>query len=219
MALHRLLNHGDSAGAVPGSEIGYALSMRLSVHPLLHRLRIAGLLLLIGALLPAVPAKALTAVPRSFDELVQLADTVIVGTVTAVRSEMTDTPTQGIISLVTLSQLQVVKGAALEGDYTLQVPGGVVGRYAEDYPGLPMFRVGQRYVLFVRGNRRDFFPVVGVNQGVFRVLTDAAGRQVVVRDDAAAENPALSALTAVAPGLDQFIRDIQARLPAAGSAQ
>jgi hypothetical protein len=187
--------------------------MHAPCRPLCNHLRAIGVVLLAWGLLSAT-AQALTVVPRSFDELVQLADTVVVGTVTAVHSEMTDTAAQRIISQVTLSQLQVIKGPAIDGDYVLQVPGGVVGRYAEDYPGLPSFEVGRRYVLFVRGNRRDFFPVVGVTQGVFRVVNDAAGRQVVVRDDAAAEARSLSALTAKAPSLDQFIRDIQARLPA-----
>lgn len=75
----------------------------------------------------------------------------------------------------------------------------MVGRYAEDYPGLPAFKVGRRYALLVRGNHGDFFPVVGVTLDVFRVMTNATGRVVVVRDDEAATH-SLSALTAT--GLD-----------------
>lgn len=186
--------------------------MRNATRPTSHPLRAAPLILLAWALLAATPVHALTAVPRSFDELVQLADAVIVGTVSAVNSEIAYTPSRHIISHVTLSDLQVIKGATIAGDYILEVPGGVVGRYAEDYPGLPVFQVERRYVVFVRGNQHDFFPVVGVDQGVFRVTKDAAGRQVVVREDAAA-NPARGALTVTAPSLEQFIRDIQARLP------
>lgn len=178
----------------------------------------AGLILMASVLVAAAPARALTATPRSFDELVQLADTVLVGTVSAVASTLVYTPSQHVVSQVTLADLQVIKGPAIDGGYTLQVPGGVVGRYAEDYPGLPTFRVGRRYVLFVRGNHRDFFPVVGVTQGVFRVIEDVTGQQVVVGEEAAAQHPALSALSTTAPSLDSFIRDIRARLPKTGGA-
>lgn len=196
--------------------MGYPFLMHKPIRPFWNRLRTA-LIVLAWALPAAAPVQALTAVPRSFDELVQLADTVIVGTVGAVQSAMVYAPSEHIVSHVTLGQLQLIKGTAVDGSYTLEVPGGVVGRYAEDYPGLPVFRVGRRYVLFVRGNRRDFFPVVGVSQGVFRVIADASGRQVVVPDDAAAHSPALSALISTAPSLDQFIRDVEARLPAAAT--
>ncbi len=193
-------------------------SVTLSFHPVRTRLSLLCALLL--SVLLATPAHSLTVVPRSFDELVQRADTVMVGTVQDVHSEFADNGLdQNILSFVSFIELQIIKGQIPTQKYTLQVPGGVVGRFAQNYPGIPQFQAGQRYVVFIRGNHRDFFPVVGINQGVFRVLTDAQGRQVVVRDDIALKaelSRSLSSITRTAPSLDSFLQRIKALLPAAG---
>jgi len=65
--------------------------MRMPLHRLGNRLCTAALVALVWALVPPAPVFALTVMPRSFDELVQLADTVIIGTVTAMHSERSDT--------------------------------------------------------------------------------------------------------------------------------
>lgn len=194
-------------------------SITLSSQPVGARPSLLCAVLLLLGLLSAAPAYSLTVVPRSFDELVQLADVVMVGTVQDVRSEFADNdPDQNILSFVSFKELQIIKGEVPTQEYTLQVPGGVVGRFAQNYPGIPQFQPGQRYVVFIRGNHRDFFPVVGVTQGVFQVLTDGQGRQVVVRDDIALQaglTRLLSSITHNAPSLDTFLRQIKALLPAA----
>ena len=168
------------------------------------------------ALLLCTPAHGLSVVARSFDELVQRADLVLVGTVSEVHSEFADNglDQNTIFSYVNFSDLQVVKGQVNSEPYVLRVPGGVVGRFAQDYPGIPAFQTGQRYLVFIRGNQHDFFPVVGISQGVFRILNNAQGQQVVVRDDhiGHAGRRALTTLTQDAPTLDNFIQDIRARL-------
>lgn len=177
---------------------------------------LAGLLLVAG-----IPAHGLTVLPRTFDELVQLADAIMVGTVQEVHSGFADNGlSQNILSYVDFGDLQIIKGQVSTPTYTLQVPGGVVGRFAQDYPGIPQFQAGQRYVVFIRGNQRDFFPVVGITQGVFRVLKDGQGKQVVVRDDIAAQTSglrSLSSVTRTAPSLDTFEQEIKDRLPNARS--
>lgn len=170
------------------------------------------------------PAFALSVVPRSFDELVQRADLVMVGTVQDVRSEFADggLDQNTIFSYVSFGDLDVVKGRVAAMEYELRVPGGVVGRFAQDYPGVPTFQTGQRYLLFIRGNRRDFFPVVGITQGVYRVLTTTQERHVVVRDDQIDRTGrrALTSAAQNAPSLDTFIQAIRSRLtPAPGNLQ
>jgi hypothetical protein len=190
----------------------------VSCQPATGQRSFLGLILFVG-LLVCMPVQGLTVVPRSFDDLVQLADVVIVGTVKEVHSEFGNGGLdQHIFSFVNFNDLQVIKGQVAGEEYALQVPGGVVGRIAQDYPGVPVFHIGQRYVVFVRGNNRDFFPVVGITQGLFRVMTDAQGRQVVVRDDAANHATlarSLNAVTNNAPGLDTFLQQIRDRLPSA----
>jgi len=174
------------------------------------------------AVLMCTPAHSLTVISRSFDELVQHADLVLVGTVSKVHSEFADDglDQNTIFSYVNFNDLQVVKGQVNSEPYEMRVPGGVVGRFAQDYPGIPAFQTGQRYLVFIHGNRHDFFPVVGINQGVFRILSNAQGQQVVVRDDHIGHDGlrALTTLTQDAPTLDKFIQDIRARLTPAAPA-
>jgi hypothetical protein len=177
--------------------------------------------LAIIALVSQIPAYGLSVIPRTFEELVQRADLVLVGTVREVRSNFAHggLDQNTIISDVSFYDLRLVKGQVAGSEYVLQVPGGVVGRFAQNYPGIPSFQTGQRYLVFIRGNRRDFFPVVGINQGVFRIVANDRGQQVVVRDDRIghAGRRTLSTMRQTAPTLDAFIQKIQDRLaPAAG---
>lgn len=161
-------------------------------------------------------AHGLSVQPRSFDELVQLADLVVVGTVRDVRSGFADggLDQNTIFSYVSFAELEVIKGQADTTEYVLRVPGGTVGRFAQDYPGTPVFQIGQRYLVFIRGNHHDFFPVVGINQGVFRILSNARGQRVVVRDDRISHGGqrALTAIMQDAPSLDDFIQKIRTRM-------
>jgi hypothetical protein len=122
---------------------------------------------------------ALTIVPRTFTELVGLADWVLIGTVTQVASAV-EAKGERIYTYVTLADLEVIKGEWHDTDYVLRVSGGVVDQQMEVYPGLPQFETGRRYILFIQGNFSALFPVVGLHQGVFRVEWDAARQQTVV---------------------------------------
>jgi hypothetical protein len=135
---------------------------------------------------------ALTAIPRTFAELVERADCVLIGTVMRVTTAG-GAEGEKIYTYVTLEDLDVLKGAVPDPAYVLRVRGGVVDTHAEVYPGLPPLAVGGRYLLFVQGNFRDLFPVVGLHQGVFRVEWDAARQQEVVRPLQAEAPPRSSA--------------------------
>jgi len=123
---------------------------------------------------------ALTAIPRTFAELVERADCVLIGTVMQVTTAV-GAEGEKIYTYVTLADLDVLKGEVPDTSYVLRVRGGVVDTQAEVYPGLPQLEAGGRYILFVQGNFRDLFPVVGLHQGVFRVGWDSARQQEVVR--------------------------------------
>jgi len=125
-------------------------------------------------------AQALTTVEHSFDEMVAMADTILVGTVTSIDSRWGEGYNAGTIySLIQLEQLEVVKGEETQGPFTLKVIGGIVGDQAQFYPGMPQFQTGQRYLLFVRGNNRLIFPIVGVSQGIYRVQWDESQQQEI----------------------------------------
>lgn len=183
-----------------------------------HRIRIRrccralGTGLLLAASLIGTAAHALSVVPRSFDELVALADLVVVGTVAAQRSRDDGAPGHGISTYITLTDLEIVKGTLSEPDYTLRGAGGRAGGRAQEYTGLPQLRTGERYVLFVRGNHRELFPVVGVQQGVFRVLRDGAGRERVLPFATEQYGAAASIADPGSESLDSFLQRVRERL-------
>lgn len=132
--------------------------------------------ILTGMLLTASAAWALTTVPRRFEELVTLADQIVVGTVERRESRWRDPVQQrGIVTQITLTDLEWLKADQPGDTFTLQIAGGQIGPYGEAIAGLPQLSVGERYVLFVRGNSQSLFPVVGIEQGVLKVRNDAGG--------------------------------------------
>ena len=161
-------------------------------------------------------AHSLTETPRSFDKLVQLSDMILVGTVRDVRSEFANggLDQNTIFSYVSLSDLNIVKGQVTTAEYVLRVPGGVVGRFAQDYPGIPSFQIGQRYLVFIRGNNRDLFPVVGISQGMYRILSNTQGQQIVIPEDQLNlhSQHSLTTMSQNAPTLDSFITSIRGQL-------
>ena len=116
---------------------------------------------------------AMTVIARDFDQLVTRADTVFKGTVTIKRSEwMGEGSTRHIVTLVTLQVEETYKGTPAT-EQTLRFLGGTVGGDTMAVPEMPQFETGQRAVLFVVGNGRQFCPLVGVSQGRFHVIRDA----------------------------------------------
>jgi hypothetical protein len=178
---------------------------------------------------------ALTAVPRTFAELVGLADWVLIGTVTQVTSAV-EAKGERIYTYVTLADLEMIKGAWHDTEYVLRVSGGVVDQRGEVYPGLPQFEAGRRYVLFIQGNFSALFPVVGLHQGVFCVEWDPARQQTMVwplfdyarpktHGGLPLEEPRESMLPAAGMTVEAFVQHIHAQLrvlsqegPGAGNA-
>ena len=165
---------------------------------------------------------ALTAVPRTFAELVGRADWVLIGTVTQVTSAVA-VRGERIYTYVTLADLEVIKGEWHDTEYVLRVSGGVVDQRGEVYSGLPQFEAGKRYILFVQGNFSALFPVVGLHQGMFRVEWDPTRQQTVVwplADQAHAKTrggpplvqPRESMLPAAGMTVEAFVQRIYAQL-------
>ena len=142
---------------------------------------ILALLLLLGG---TDAARALTTIPRDFDELVARADTVFKGTVSAQTSQWVgQNENRHIVTFVTFQVEETYKGTPA-GTQTLRFLGGTVGNDAMEVPDLPKFTVGQKAVLFVVNNGKQFCPLVGITQGRFRVVTEAAtGRERVFTED------------------------------------
>jgi hypothetical protein len=128
-----------------------------------------------------VEARALSVIERTFPELVERADTIVVGKVLEVRN-LVDGKTGYPYREVVLGELTVLKGSPAD-PLVLRFSGGSLpdGRVLS-FGSEVEFETGERAVLFVAGNRRDMFPLVGVGQGRFRVVADAATGQDRVLD-------------------------------------
>lgn len=117
----------------------------------------------------------ISVVDRNLEQLLRQSDDVIYGVVTDMSARYDPTePGQQIYTFVTFSEIQSIKNADIDNqsEYVLRIAGGRVGSRAQVIPGAPKFQLGERYVLFVRGNNKFAFPLVGVNQGVFNAVLD-----------------------------------------------
>ena len=129
-------------------------------------------------------ARATSVTPPSFPELVAEAQVIARGTVTGISSRWVDAP-QGrtIKTFVDFAIEKTLKGTS-SGTVTLEFLGGTVGADTLRVSGMPEFKVGDREILFVRGNGTQFCPLVRLMHGRYRVRTDAAShRDFVARDD------------------------------------
>ena len=117
-------------------------------------------------------ARSTTVIPPTFDALVSSAATIFVGEVMNVRSEWETTPNgRAIITLVTFRVEEVWKGD-LGAVTQLEFLGGEMGDVGMRVEGSPVFRLGQRDVLFVNSIVRAVSPLVGFMHGRMRVERD-----------------------------------------------
>jgi hypothetical protein len=89
--------------------------------------------------------------------------------------------------IYTYYQFQVLETMKSSGTVSTQVavPGGVAGGLREMVPGAPSLTTGQEYVIFLWTSRSGLTQVIGLSQGLFSVMQDAAGNSVLVRPAAA----------------------------------
>jgi hypothetical protein len=135
-----------------------------------------------------VPAlRATTVIPPTFDQLVDEADSIFEGTVTALRSEWTgEGANRHIVTYVTFRVEDAIKGA-LSGEYTIRMFGGTVDGQTMEVTDAPRFKVDDRDILFVTNNGTQFIPLVGIMHGRFHVLPDSTGaKEKVAKDNGAA---------------------------------
>lgn len=139
---------------------------------------------LLAVLLLSPLARATTVLQKDFPDLVHEAELITVGTVVDIR-EQWSAEKNAPFTLVTFANLDVLKGNIGDTELTLHFLGGSIPQGKSVWiDGVPRFTLGERTVLFSTGNQRDFCPLVGIWQGVFRVGYDAKQGQETVRDHA-----------------------------------
>ena len=118
------------------------------------------------------PAWATTVLEYSFPSLVREAETIVSGTVTEVAAEW-DTQRQAPFTFVTMTDLTILKGDTAQTALTLEFVGGPTPDGVQvQVAGMPHFAMGDRVVVFVTGNRTVMTPLVGLWQGIYRIVYD-----------------------------------------------
>jgi len=139
--------------------------------------------LALAGLLLAAPLAAVTMRALSLDELVQTSDRVVVATIVSNEGRWDDAGAK-IFTYTTIRVDEYIKGDGASGDTLVIVTlGGAVGDKGMHIEGAPIFRPGDKEVLFLYSDAGSSdFGVRGWNQGRFKVLTHPdTGQEMVVR--------------------------------------
>lgn len=111
--------------------------------------------------------------PMSPESLTKRADLVFAGTVVGTHSETFEGT---IVTTVRFAQLKFAKGTGTGDSTSLVLRGGTVGGDFIAIDGQPQFDLHERYIVFTLKDRgsaaNSFLPVVGLDQGCFRVLRE-----------------------------------------------
>jgi hypothetical protein len=122
---------------------------------------------------------ATTVIPPTFDELVGRAELIFKGSVTDVRSQWVGEGGQRhIVTYVTFKVDDAIKGSP-GASYTIRMLGGTVDGQTMEVTDSPKFKKGDRDILFVENNGKQFIPLVGIMHGRFRVEREQDGREIV----------------------------------------
>ena len=143
-----------------------------------------GLLILCFYLALASATTATVLIPKDVSDLTKEADVVFVGTVIDITSEWADPDKSRIYTYVAFDNLEIIAGDYQNSSLTVRFSGGEMDDVKILYAGVPQFNLGERNLIFLRGNYIELCPVVGWIQGRFRVLYDEnVGEHVIHTDD------------------------------------
>lgn len=127
----------------------------------------------------AAVTHATVIVPADFAQVVNGSSLIAHGRVVDVRSAWGE-GRRRIDRFVTVDVMEWYRGGT-GTTVTFTTPGGTIGRYRQVVVGAPVFRPGDEAFLFLKQNAGGPPVVFGLNQGIFRVRADEAGRRAVMR--------------------------------------
>lgn len=126
-----------------------------------------------------------TLIKVTFDRLVRDSDFIFIGDVIDISYRWGDR-CRTVNTYVTFGNIEVLTNNYYENSFTLKFTGGQKGPYRLEVPGIPLFEIGQRSVIFARSktNGSALCPLVGWCQGRFGVFKDQETGIDAVYDDA-----------------------------------
>jgi hypothetical protein len=157
-------------------------------------------------------AEATVVVDMSFAAQSTGAARIFVGTVQSVESRWNPRAPKYLETLVRFAVEDVVAGD-VPSTVTLRFSGGRLGTVEHVIDAMPVFAVGERYVVMAERDQEPplVSPIVGFNQGLYRVVDDAGAP--VVRDrngSVLGAGTAGVARAAGEPTLDAFLAAVRA---------
>lgn len=178
-----------------------------------RRLPLAAVILAL-ALTPRAEATLMKA--ATFDEKVENAASIVLGTVVKTESRWDDEH-RWILTYTTFRIEKAMKGIVAQPEITIVTPGGEVGDVHQETVGVPTFDEGSEHVLFVK-NTRLGPTVLYFDQGAYDVEKNDRGDRMIVPVASEAVTVDTQRGMAVAPEspqkLDEFehaVRDSQRR--------
>jgi hypothetical protein len=124
------------------------------------------------AVMLAAPLSATTVARLSLAQLVQRADLIVQGQVQSVYSEW-DKERRLVFTYVSIRVEDPLKGERRQSVLIRQI-GGSIGTIEMSVAGLPQFKSGERALVFLKRQDATTFQVVGMNQGLYRIVQDSA---------------------------------------------
>jgi hypothetical protein len=135
-------------------------------------------LLICGTWIPAAIAASFVVLPDR--EMVRQATAIVIASPLNSRTELRDGK---IIETVTVMSVEeVLKGSMRRDTFEVYEPGGVYEKRISTIPGIPRFKDGDRYVLFLIRTPEGIWRVLNLVLGKFTFTTDVFGHEVLLRD-------------------------------------
>jgi len=129
-----------------------------------------GITLLVAIL--AVPAFATTGARLNLEQLVQRADLIVQGQVQSVYCQW-DQESRLVFTYISIRVDDPLKGERRQWVLVRQV-GGSVGTIQMSVAGAPQFHSGEMAIVFLKRQDDSTFQVVGMNQGLYKIVENVA---------------------------------------------
>jgi len=131
----------------------------------------------------AVTASATVVLQLAIEDMIPMADVVVVGEVNKVEASFNAEKTR-IHTRVWIPPPEVLQGPEGLGTVMIKTIGGQVGDTVAHLPGAPKFELGERVLVFCEPRSDgDGYLTVGFYQGKFKVFRDPeSGRDLLLRD-------------------------------------
>lgn len=137
--------------------------------------------MLLASLAALAPARATILQQLSLDDMIVQSTMIVRAKVTGSNAAFRG---QDIYTYYQLQILETVKAAGNQPatvQMDVAVPGGSSRGVRQPVAGAPVLTVGAEYVVFLWTSRSGLTQVIGLSQGLYRVLPDNAGNANLVR--------------------------------------